>query len=190
MLAAKVDVGELPPLEKRLPDRPLVAKHDYPGYEGPGVYGGTWHRFHTHPSLGAWKMVAGYSPLIRWRYDCLGLEPGLAESWEFNDDGTRLTLHLRKGVRWSDGHPFMGARAVCKQSPFDRPTTHEPRREMSPQVACRNNWARIEALGRLKALVDSYKAAWHRYRAGQREAVFPHGTYWLRVYASVTCVPG
>ena len=61
---------------------------------------------------------------------------------------------------------------------------------MSPRVACRNKWARIEALGRLKAFVDSYKDAWQRYRAGQRDAVFPFGTYWLRVYASVTCVPG
>ncbi|MFD6856609.1 ABC transporter substrate-binding protein [Rhodococcus sp. NPDC060090] len=29
--------------------------------------------------------------------------PGLAESWEFSEDGSRLTLHLRQGVTFSDG---------------------------------------------------------------------------------------
>ena len=89
-----------------------------------------------------------------------------------------------------EGRTFLGARAVLRQSPFDRPRTHEPRRELSPRVACRNKWARIEAICRLKAFVQSYKDAWQRYRTGQRDAVFPHGTYWLRVYAGVTCVPG
>jgi peptide/nickel transport system substrate-binding protein len=106
MLAKLVAEGKLPPLKERLPEHPLVAKHDYAGYEGPGVYGGTWHYFHTAPDLATWKMVAAYAPLIRWRLDCSDLEPGLAESWEFNDEGTVLTLHLRKGVRWSDGHPY------------------------------------------------------------------------------------
>jgi len=32
--------------------------------------------------------------------------PWLAESWEYNDDKTVLTYHLRDGVTWSDGVPF------------------------------------------------------------------------------------
>ncbi len=61
---------------------------------------------------------------------------------------------------------------------------------MSPRVACRNKWRRIEALCRLKSFVADYRDAWQRYREGQRDVLFPHGTYWLRVYAGVTCVPG
>ena len=101
----------------------------------------------------------------------------------------RREAELRAQMR-AAGRTFWGAKKVCAQSPFERPKTHEPRREMSPRVACRNKWARIEALGRLKAFVDSYTDAWQRYREGKRDVVFPHGTYWLRVYASVTCSPG
>ena len=102
---------------------------------------------------------------------------------------TRRCSERRAQMRVA-GWTFWGTKKVCTQSPFERPKTHETRREMSPRVACRNKWARIEALGRLKAFVDSYTDAWQRYREGKRDVVFPHGTYWLRVYASVTCSPG
>jgi peptide/nickel transport system substrate-binding protein len=32
--------------------------------------------------------------------------PGLAESWEFSDDGLALTLHLKEGVTFHNGEPF------------------------------------------------------------------------------------
>jgi peptide/nickel transport system substrate-binding protein len=35
-----------------------------------------------------------------------GIEPNLAESWSFRDGGRALLIYLRKGIRWSDGHPF------------------------------------------------------------------------------------
>src|SRR5690349_8935013 len=33
-------------------------------------------------------------------------EPALAKSWTVSPDGLRYTLDLRRGVRFSDGHPF------------------------------------------------------------------------------------
>ena len=33
-------------------------------------------------------------------------EPALAKSWKISPDGRTFTLQLRKGVRFSDGHPF------------------------------------------------------------------------------------
>src|SRR5437868_5802150 len=32
--------------------------------------------------------------------------PDLATEWSWNEDGTRLTFHLRQGVKWHDGQPF------------------------------------------------------------------------------------
>ncbi len=59
ILTKMVTEGKLPPLEERLPKNPLIAKHDFAGYEKPGVYGGTWHRFHTDAGMGTWKMSVG-----------------------------------------------------------------------------------------------------------------------------------
>ncbi len=48
--------------------------------------------------------------------------------------------------------PLVGRRAVLRQHWNSRPNTREPRRGLSPRVACRNKWARIEALQRNRAL--------------------------------------
>src|SRR4051812_16187546 len=39
--------------------------------------------------------------------------PDLATGWSWNEDGTALTLPLRKGVKWHDGKPFSAADVKC-----------------------------------------------------------------------------
>ena len=102
MLTRLVSAEKLPPLARRLPSDPLVVRP----FERVGEYGGTWHMMVDNPDLGVYKMIAGYAPLVRWKTDCTGLEPGLATRWEYNKEGTHLTLHLRHGVHWSDGAEY------------------------------------------------------------------------------------
>ena len=47
--------------------------------------------------------------LVRVNRSTFELEPWLAEKWESSADGLTHTLHLRRGVTWSDGAPFTSA---------------------------------------------------------------------------------
>ena len=48
----------------------------------------------------------GYDGLVRW--DPMGRKilPNLAKRWEILEERRVYIFHLRRGVRWSDGHPF------------------------------------------------------------------------------------
>ena len=63
---------------------------------------------------------------------------------------------------------------------------YQPRRGLSPRVACKNTWARVEALQRNQAFIDRYREARADHLAG-REAIFPAGTWWLHRFAGVKC---
>lgn len=103
MLAEKTAGGKLPPVAERLPENPLVMVP--PHQIGP--YGGIWRRSGTGPQdIGVVRARLAYDGLVRW--DPMGNEviPNLASRWEIQDGGRSYVFWLRKGVRWSDGHPF------------------------------------------------------------------------------------
>jgi putative transposase len=94
------------------------------------------------------------------------------------DDVTRRVSE-KVGSMKDARRKFMGARKVLRQRPTDCPRTREPRRKLSPRVAAKNKWARIEMLKRLDGFVDNYRKAWARWMAGDTHAEFPKGTYAL-----------
>lgn len=69
------------------------------------------------------------------------------------------------------------------------PKTSEPRRNPHPRIAARHTPERVQAIQSLMAFLRAYRAAWHAWRHGKREQVFPAGTYALRVYARFACMP-
>ncbi|HEY8454794.1 MAG TPA: ABC transporter substrate-binding protein [Actinopolymorphaceae bacterium] len=104
MLAAKVRAGELPPLEQRLPENPLVVEP----VDRIGTYGGEWRTMLVGLTDTAWIGGAiDHETLLSWDRGFTGkVLPNLAEAFEANAEGTVFTLRLRAGVRWSDGEPF------------------------------------------------------------------------------------
>ncbi|MFX1602580.1 MAG: ABC transporter substrate-binding protein [Promethearchaeota archaeon] len=74
----------------------VIGMFEQPDYLGPMMAG----------SIAAWEFLNWmYDPVIRWDDDW-GIKGGLAESWEWADNGTQLTLHLVHNATWHDGVPF------------------------------------------------------------------------------------
>lgn len=106
MLYEMVQRKEIPALEDRLPDNPLVITP----YEEVGTYGGTFRRGTGFFMPDEWlaSHIDGNSFWrFQWPFPGSGpVLPNLADRWDFNSDGTELTIHLREGIKWSDGEPF------------------------------------------------------------------------------------
>jgi putative transposase len=86
-----------------------------------------------------------------------------------------------------EGRRFLGVRAVARQNPFDSPHTLEPRRGLSPRIASRNKWLRIETLTRCAEFVRDHAEALARWLEGKRTVVFPLGTYLMRIRHGARC---
>jgi peptide/nickel transport system substrate-binding protein len=99
-LAEKVQAGSLPPVEERLPANPLVLSP----VNVIGKYGGRCRMQTSWLAGNLEEGMYGYSP-VRWIDDGMGIAPGLLDTWSTNDDNSEWSLHMREGVKWSDGEP-------------------------------------------------------------------------------------
>ncbi|MBR6089461.1 MAG: hypothetical protein IKP86_05980 [Anaerolineaceae bacterium] len=108
MLAEQVAAGTLPALEDRIPTpEDVFVETAYTPEETP-VYGGT---LRTNNG-GMWYFGPNAEePLFRLLDDGT-VEPNVAKSYDLSDDGLVYTIHLREGMKWSDGTPFTATDCV------------------------------------------------------------------------------
>ena len=103
MFADKVASGELPPVERRIPESPSVVTFEEDGLAA-GRHGGTLRTLSGRSKDIRLMVVYGYARLVGYDAD-LNIWPDILESIDVAD-GRSFTLGLRKGHKWSDGRPF------------------------------------------------------------------------------------
>ncbi len=104
LLAELVKAGELPPVAERVGPEPAV----YRGFAGVGTYGGDWWRMVN--DIDGVRLAMQYelknNQLVRFSPYGEPVRPHLAREVVPSDNYKVWTVHLRRGVKWSDGVPF------------------------------------------------------------------------------------
>ena len=113
MLAEKVALGELPPVEERLPEEPfvvgpgvLLAKEDLDFQVG--KYGGTLRLANERVTADYTMTTNGLQYAIRAPgvgLKDLTLRPQFFSDFKVENNKTTFTFTIRKGLKWSDGYP-------------------------------------------------------------------------------------
>ena len=102
-LSERVAAGELPPVEERLPNEPVVVEP----VEQVGEYGGVWRTTLLGGQDNSWFVkTLGYDNLFRYARDSTEVIPNIASGYQVNEDATEYVITIREGVRWSDGELF------------------------------------------------------------------------------------
>ena len=104
IIAELVKEGKLPPVAERVGPEPVVIE----GVDGIGNYGGTWLGVLNSQHYLADLIDNRYagSSLVRWSPLGYPIVPHIAKGWKASPDRKEWTIYLRKGMKWSDGHPF------------------------------------------------------------------------------------
>lgn len=155
------------------------------------------------PGASSWKMAYGEPVLVR-RPDFFGKDmPEILELTIVRPpvmpelDDVNLRNRIRERVmqreqqliaeRKTQGRPVLGVRRVLAQRHDDAPRTPAKVGDPAPRTASRSIWAVIERLGRDATWIEAYREALREFCAGVRDAVFPHGTYLMRLRFGVAC---
>jgi peptide/nickel transport system substrate-binding protein len=101
-LRSLVESGQLPPVAARIPSQPRLV--ELSGERQAGMHGGQLRLLMGKQKDIRQIVIYGYARLVAYTPE-LELEADILERYEVFENRI-FTLRLRKGHRWSDGHPF------------------------------------------------------------------------------------
>lgn len=115
MLRTMVAAGELPPVEERLPEQPLVFSAEWSDIPKEdfdfeiGQYGGVLRVVRNSVNWDADVWAIEREPLITapggMEATPETIRGNIVRDYEISEDGKVFTFYMRKGLRWSDGYP-------------------------------------------------------------------------------------
>jgi hypothetical protein len=89
-----------------------------------------------------------------------------------------------------EGIPFMGPRRALRQEHTRRAKSYETFGSINPRFSAAGDEEVARAtVERNRHFEESYDDALSRWQAGDRDAIFPFGTWWMRVHHGVRCHP-
>lgn len=106
------------------------------------------------------------------------VEPTTIDKQRAQSHRDQVFSDIRQSIN-SDEPRARGMRFILQRDWKDRPTTHEPRRKLCPRFASRCSELRIRALTEYRRWLDAYQSALQRFKSGQRQVLFPAGTFWM-----------
>jgi peptide/nickel transport system substrate-binding protein len=168
-LADMVASGDLPAVAERLPLNPIAVEPE----EAIGKYGGT-----LRMGLVGQNSIA--SEMGWWLIESLTLHspkgeiiPNVAESWDWNEDYTELTINLRQGIKWSDGVPFTASDVqfwwediILNEELTPSPPTLLTRGDELAEVAMLDDFTVKFSFAEPYALFPTYLGSWGGPRQG------------------------
>lgn len=176
-VVAKVAYALANPVVARL----VNAGHLWPGlWSRPADLGGTRrvqrpdHFFDKKGLQPEWEMLE------------LVVPRGFRSTRDFQEQ-VQAELSRQEQAAREENRSFLGVERVLAQSPLASPKRQEALGGLSPRVAARDKWRRVEMLQRLKSFLDDYAEALRVWREGAVEPIFPAGTYLMRVAHGVAC---
>lgn len=101
-LEAEIAAKRLPPVDQRIPEQPLVLSYTAPAEAG--RHGGELRTLIGRARDVRLLSVIGYTRLVVYN-ETFEVVPDLVESYSVEDERI-FTFRLRRGHKWSDGHPF------------------------------------------------------------------------------------
>ena len=102
-LEKKVNQAILPPVRLRVPQEPVILQSEPNGFQL-GRHGGTLRLLMGRKKDTRQLVVYGYSRLVGYDKN-FNLRPDILKDIEVQE-GRIFTFYLRRGHKWSDGHPF------------------------------------------------------------------------------------